>query len=157
MPHEEQRTQPHALTLTGRQALSVSGVTDVSTFDESAIAMETSQGTLTVRGENLHVEKLSLDQGELTLTGEVQALEYDDDGPQRGGLFGHVFDKLPFIAFAAQHVLGAFGRLNGNCHGVLSPCGFYWVLFYSMWEEKARERKTGKVFFPCLSPSWKQK
>ena len=91
MPHEEQRTQPHALTRTGRQALSVSGVTDVSTFDESAIAMETSQGTLTVRGENLHVEKLSLDQGELTLTGEVQALEYDDDGPQRGGLFGRLF------------------------------------------------------------------
>ena len=91
MPHEEQRTQPHALTLTGRQALSVSGVTDVSTFDESAIAMETSQGTLTVRGENLHVEKLSLDQGELTLTGEVQPLEYDDDGPQRGGLFGRLF------------------------------------------------------------------
>ena len=47
-------------------------------------------GTLTVRGENLHVEKLTLDQGELTLTGEIQALEYDDMAAQ-GGFFSRLF------------------------------------------------------------------
>lgn len=90
MPHEE-RTLPHALTLTGRQMLALSGVTDVSAFDENTIAMDTSMGTLTVRGENLHVEKLTLDQGELTLTGEIQSLEYDDTASQRGGLFSRLF------------------------------------------------------------------
>ena len=90
MPHED-RTLPHALTLTGRQMLALSGVTDVSAFDENTIAMDTSMGTLTVRGENLHVEKLTLDQGELTLTGEIQSLEYDDTASQRGGLFSRLF------------------------------------------------------------------
>lgn len=90
MPHEE-RTLPHALTLTGRQTLALSGVTDVSAFDENTIAMDTSMCTLTVRGENLHVEKLTLDQGELTLTGEIQSLEYDDTASQRGGLFSRLF------------------------------------------------------------------
>lgn len=90
MPHEE-RTLPHALTLTGRQMLALSGVTDVSAFDENTIAMDTSMGMLTVHGENLHVEKLTLDQGELTLTGEIQSLEYDDTASQRGGLFSRLF------------------------------------------------------------------
>lgn len=90
MPHEE-RILPHTLTLTGRQTLAVSGVTDVSAFDEHTIAMDTSQGMLTVRGENLHVEKLTLDQGELTVTGQVQSLEYDDDVVIHGGLLRRLF------------------------------------------------------------------
>lgn len=90
MPHDE-RTLPHALTLTSRNALAVSGVTDVSAFDENTIAMETSMGTLTVRGENLHVEKLTLDQGELTLTGQIQSMEYDDDLASQGGFLSRLF------------------------------------------------------------------
>lgn len=90
MPHEE-RTLPHTLTLTSRQTLALSGVTDVSAFDENTIAMDTSLGTLTVRGENLHVEKLTLDQGELTVTGEIQSLEYDDNISQRGGFLSRLF------------------------------------------------------------------
>ncbi len=90
MPHDE-RTLPHALTLTGRNALAVSGVTDVSAFDETTIAMETSMGTLTVRGENLHVEKLTLDQGELTLTGQIQSMEYEDELAGQGGFLSRLF------------------------------------------------------------------
>lgn len=89
MPYDE-RALPHTLTLTSRHGLAVSGVTDVSAFDENTIAMETNMGTLTVRGENLHVEKLTLDQGELTLTGEIQALEYDDMAAQ-GGFLSRLF------------------------------------------------------------------
>ena len=81
----------HSLTMFGRERLAVTGVTDVTTFDENAIAMETDEGTLTVRGENLHVERLSLDQGELCLTGEVQSLEYDDTTGARGGLVARLF------------------------------------------------------------------
>ena len=60
MPYDE-RTLPHTLTLTSRRSLAVSGVTDVSAFDENMVAMETNMGTLTGRGENLRVEKLTLD------------------------------------------------------------------------------------------------
>ena len=56
---------PHRLELDGREKLTVSGVDDVDRFDESEIVMTTSAGTLIVQGESLHIDKLSLDGGEL--------------------------------------------------------------------------------------------
>lgn len=81
----------HTLILEGRERLSLTGVTDVQSFDEELIAMETAEGMLSVRGTGLHVERLSLENGELTLTGEVRALEYDDNIAARGGLFSRLF------------------------------------------------------------------
>ena len=57
----------HRLELTGRERLTVSGVEDVERFDETGIVMSTGAGMLVVTGENLHIEKLSLDGGELHL------------------------------------------------------------------------------------------
>ena len=56
---------PHRIVLEDRGLLSVSGVIEVERFDDSEIIMSTSRGTLAVRGEDLHIEKLSLDGGEL--------------------------------------------------------------------------------------------
>ena len=64
MPYEDNRTRPeaaHHIILEEREQLSVSGVEEVESFDESTIVMLTSRGTLVVRGEELHIEKLSLD------------------------------------------------------------------------------------------------
>ena len=82
---------PHTLTLDGRERLTVSGVEDVENFDENAITLYTSEGTLTVSGEDLHIEKLNLDSGELCLTGRVSGLEYEDGVRERGGLFARLF------------------------------------------------------------------
>lgn len=76
---------PHRITLEDRGALSVSGVMEVERFDENEIVMSTSRGTLVVRGEDLHIEKLSLDGGELRVEGSVDSLLYEDDGERRGG------------------------------------------------------------------------
>lgn len=76
---------PHRITLDDRSALSVSGVMEVERFDENEIVMSTSRGTLVVRGEDLHIEKLSLDGGELRVEGSVDSLLYEDDGERRGG------------------------------------------------------------------------
>lgn len=81
----------HTLVLEGRGRLSLTGVTDVQSFDEELITMETCEGVLAVRGEGLHVERLSLENGELVLTGQVQALEYDEGAPTRGGLLSRIF------------------------------------------------------------------
>ena len=80
----------HRVTLEGRDRLVVSGVEDVDRFDENEIVMNTSEGTLVVTGENLHIDKLSLDGGELHVDGRVDALSYEDAGP-RGGLFSRLF------------------------------------------------------------------
>ena len=81
----------HQLTLEGRERLTVSGVEDVESFDESAIVMNTCEGTLVVRGEGLHIEKLSLDGGDLKVEGSVDSLTYEDAGGERGGFLARLF------------------------------------------------------------------
>ncbi|MBP3311411.1 MAG: YabP/YqfC family sporulation protein [Butyricicoccus sp.] len=81
----------HTLMLDAQGRLSLTGVVDVTSFDETLVALETSRGMLAVRGEGLHVERLSLENGELTLTGEVRAMEYDDNLMTRGGILARFF------------------------------------------------------------------
>ncbi len=81
----------HSLTLDSREKLCVSGVTDVDSFDEEAVVMLTSKGKLVIRGSNLHIEKLSVDVGELTVEGIINSLEYSDDMRSSGGFFARLF------------------------------------------------------------------
>ena len=81
----------HHVILEGREHLSVSGVEEVESFDENTIVMETSQGTLVVSGQGLHIEKLSLDGGDLKVEGTVDSLTYEDDGGERGGFLARLF------------------------------------------------------------------
>ena len=52
------------LILENRNKLSVSGVKDVLSFDDQVVIMETELGLLTVKGENLRINKLSIDTSE---------------------------------------------------------------------------------------------
>ena len=90
MPYEEKQL-PHHIVLEGRESLSVSGVEEVESFDENTIVMRTVKGTLVVRGAELHIEKLSLDGGELKGEGAVDALSYEDDGRERGSFLSRLF------------------------------------------------------------------
>ncbi|MGN1030208.1 MAG: YabP/YqfC family sporulation protein [Butyricicoccaceae bacterium] len=80
---------PHGLTLQDRKRLTISGVRDVGSFDESLVVLTTECGTLTIRGTNMHVDQLSLESGDLRLSGEIDSLEYDDT--VKTGLFGRLF------------------------------------------------------------------
>lgn len=90
MPYEEKMVRPeaaHHIILEEREQLAVSGVEEVESFDENTIVMYTSRGTLIVRGEGLHIEKLSLDGGDLKVEGDIDSLTYEDGGRERGGGF----------------------------------------------------------------------
>ena len=82
---------PHSLTLDDRKALSISGVSDVDSFDEETVILYTSLGELTIKGEDLHVEHLSIDIGELSVTGKIDSLMYTDNQKKSTGFFGKVF------------------------------------------------------------------
>ena len=82
---ETAEPRPHRIVLDERAHLQISGVSDVDRFDESAVALSTSRGELTIRGRNLHVQHMDLDAGDLTLDGTVEALLYADDAPHPGG------------------------------------------------------------------------
>ena len=81
----------HNAILENRQRLQLSGVTDVDSFDEQNITVLTDMGELSVRGSELHIEKLSTDTGEMSVEGKIDALIYTDDDPHQGGFFARVF------------------------------------------------------------------
>ena len=82
---ENDGAQMHSILLEEREKLRVTGVSDVQSFDEEQVLLETGKGMLIVRGQGLHVEKLQLDAGETVVRGEISLLEYDDSVPPRGG------------------------------------------------------------------------
>lgn len=82
---------PHNLVLEDRRLLTVSGVSDVDSFDEETVIVFTDLGELTVKGTNLHINRLSVEVGELTVEGNIGALIYSDETPKSGGFFSRVF------------------------------------------------------------------
>ena len=80
----------HHILLEERGQLSISGVEEVESFDETSIVMSTTQGILVVRGEDLHIEKLSLDGGDLRVEGMVESLSYEEPRRERGGLLARL-------------------------------------------------------------------
>lgn len=82
---------PHHVILENRTSLSVSGVEEVESFDETSIVMYTAKGTLVVHGAELHIEKLSLDGGDLLVEGNIDTLSYEDEGREKGGLLARLF------------------------------------------------------------------
>ncbi len=82
---------PHNLVLEDRKMLTVSGVADVDSFDEETVIVFTDLGELTVRGSNLHINRLSVEVGELTVEGNISALIYSQETAKSGGFFSKVF------------------------------------------------------------------
>lgn len=82
---------PHNLILEDRKSLSVSGVSDVDSFDDQTVIIFTDMGELTVRGTELHISKLSLEVGELLMEGNISSLSYSDAQPKNVGFFNKVF------------------------------------------------------------------
>ncbi|MDR3239355.1 MAG: sporulation protein YabP [Clostridiales bacterium] len=68
----------HTVSIDRREGVSVTGVVDVISFDEETIIAETEMGVLIVRGANLHVNRLQLDSGELSVDGHINSAAYED-------------------------------------------------------------------------------
>lgn len=82
------------VVLENREKLSISGVLDVLSFDDQIIILETDLGLLHVKGENLKINKLSIDTSEVIVEGNIGALNYSDkDLDKKGGssLLGKIF------------------------------------------------------------------
>ena len=75
---EKQVKQNHNLILENRKSLSISGITDVDSFDEKAICLFTQLGELTVQGRELHIDSMSVETGDMNITGDVWAIVYGD-------------------------------------------------------------------------------
>ena len=80
MPEE---TLPHKLQLNERKILTMTGVTEVVSFDETSVVLQTSLGLLIVQGQQLSLKNLSLDGGQVAVEGMISALAYEE--PRQGG------------------------------------------------------------------------
>ena len=79
--------------LGNREKLSISGVLDVLSFDDQIVILETELGLLTIKGDNLRINKLSLDTAEVIIDGEVYNIGYSekDTNQKSGGFLGKIF------------------------------------------------------------------
>lgn len=83
----------HNLTLKGREHLAIEGVVNVESFDRKEVLLETEQGVMLVRGEDLHIKELSLEGTGLVVTGFVHSIEYHGEklSKQSKGFLGRLF------------------------------------------------------------------
>lgn len=86
---ENMMKKPHILTLDNRKLLTLSGVEDVSGFDEQTINVKLSDATLVVKGSGLHISKLSLESGDVVIDGLISSLQYL--GASTGSLRSRLF------------------------------------------------------------------
>lgn len=82
---------PHKLTLNARSSLSMTGVTEVVSFDDSAVILRTELGTLVVQGRDLQLKTLSVEGGQVAVEGNVSALIYEEPRQQKGGWMNRLF------------------------------------------------------------------
>ncbi len=71
-------TKEHSVSMLNREKMSITGVDDVSAFDENTIVLTTNLGDLTVRGEALHIGCIDLELGRLEVDGHICELSYDE-------------------------------------------------------------------------------
>ncbi len=68
----------HKIMLTNRKTCTINGVNDVLSFDIHEILLETDQGMLMIKGDDLHVNRLTLDKGEVDIDGKIDSLTYSE-------------------------------------------------------------------------------
>ncbi len=74
----EDKRSKHTVFVDKRQSITMTGVLDVISFDEEAVIAETELGVLVLNGTNLHVNRLNLENGELSVEGEIHSMNYEE-------------------------------------------------------------------------------
>lgn len=81
------------IVLENREKLSISGVLDVLSFDDQIIIVETELGLLTIKGEDLRINKLSIDTSETIVNGNIMQIAYSENtvDKKEEGIFSKIF------------------------------------------------------------------
>ncbi|MDO5294761.1 MAG: sporulation protein YabP [bacterium] len=95
MEEKQDLTQKsHKLSMNNRRTALLTGINDVLSFDPNEVLLDTVQGTLMIRGEDLHVSRLSIEKGEVDIDGKINSFSYtDSNGFVKNGetLFSRLF------------------------------------------------------------------
>lgn len=88
------RTRPNTIIIDDRERVNITGVQDVDSFNEEEVVLVTDIGFLNLTGQDLHITKLNLDDGELIVEGYIYGLQYSDHDAGKNkasGIFSRIF------------------------------------------------------------------
>ena len=88
------RMRTHKFIMADRNVCNITGVCDVLSFDVAEVLLETEQGMLMIKGNDLHVSRLMLDKGEVDVDGKIDSLTYSESagyGAKGESLFARLF------------------------------------------------------------------
>ena len=74
----------HRIVMTGRKTALISGVLDVLSFDTREVLLETDMGLLMLKGEDLHINRLTLEKGEVDMDGRLDSVVYSENSHLKG-------------------------------------------------------------------------
>ena len=124
---------PHNLILEDRKHLTVSGVSDIDSFDEETVVVYTQMGELTIKGSDLHINALNIDTGELTVEGNMYSFVYSDvDKSGKWFCAENVIFRVPFVPFCSVERGKSNSKRNRDEYGIINiraGIGFFTVLF----------------------------
>ena len=86
-----QNAAVHHLVMENRKKLTLTAVRDVTMFEENRIVLDTQMGELTITGQGLHLNNLSVETGEISVEGRVDSMSYDDDPISKQSLLARLF------------------------------------------------------------------
>ena len=87
MPEVIKQPQQHHLIVENRQSLTATGILSILSYDAQSAILDTSLGVLTIGGRSLCVSELSVQSGEVKITGEIEFIQYAAQKQERGGLW----------------------------------------------------------------------
>ncbi|MBC8536775.1 sporulation protein YabP [Feifania hominis] len=90
MAEEKRIPKKHNIILENRKSMSISGIEDVDSFDEETVVLYTDDGTLVIRGSELHINRLNVESGDLSVEGRIDSLSYEDGESKKGGFFARL-------------------------------------------------------------------
>ncbi len=82
---------PHNIIMENRSKISISGVENAESYNETEVVLHTSKGVLIIKGEEMNLSKLNLDSGEITVNGRITVLEYVEPRQSGGSLLSRIF------------------------------------------------------------------
>lgn len=93
MQEQSRQNSGQKLMMQDRRRVELNGVTEVISFDNKEIYLETIEGMMRFAGEELHVKRLTLERGEIELEGKVQEISYHQSGKEKtaGGVLSRLF------------------------------------------------------------------
>lgn len=95
MVDETYSSKQHEITIANRNRIELTGITRIESFDREEFLLHTEFGYLGIRGQDLHIQNLDLDLGQVTIEGQISDLSYlegaDSRAEKNNRLFGRLF------------------------------------------------------------------